>query len=122
MADRPPYCVAYTDEDEVIRIEYYEGHDELTQVYDLRRYDLYNKELLPDMKEDLHKMDVSNNPDFSKIFNNKLGYFLQSLFEETHLSVIKRSGNSKLRYYGRCSETLRQHQERLRFAVEKSLA
>lgn len=112
MADRPPYCVAYTDENEVVRIEYYEGHDELIQIYDIRRNDLYGEILESDMKKDAQRFDISK---------NLVEYFLQSLTNDIHSRIIKRPEHSKIRYYGRLSETLIEHQENLRFAIDSCL-
>jgi hypothetical protein len=38
---RPPYSICTIFKDEVIRLEFYEGEDELSRVHDIRRSDLY---------------------------------------------------------------------------------
>lgn len=100
MADRPPYCVAYTEENSVVRIEYFEGHDELKQIYDIRRFDLYNVDLEPDLQIDPLK------------YQNGLSSLESSIFDDAHKSIIERPKNSKIRYFGRCSETLKEHNDR----------
>jgi hypothetical protein len=45
MADRPPFCVLTEKDNRIIRLEYYQGHDSLKLVYDIRNHELMNKEL-----------------------------------------------------------------------------
>lgn len=52
MADRPPFVVCTIEENKIIRLEFYEGHDALELVYDLRRKEDQGKELKPYMEED----------------------------------------------------------------------
>lgn len=43
MADRPPFAVITEEQGRITRIEYYEGHDALELMYDLRSPDLQGK-------------------------------------------------------------------------------
>lgn len=43
MADRPNFCVATIDGNKIIRLEYYQGHDLLNLVYDIRAKEYYGK-------------------------------------------------------------------------------
>lgn len=52
MADRPPFVVCTVEENKIIRLEFYEGHDCLELVYDLRRKEDFGKDLKPYMTED----------------------------------------------------------------------
>ncbi|MBT9160758.1 MAG: hypothetical protein DDT26_02054 [Dehalococcoidia bacterium] len=45
MADRPAFCVITAIDGRAVRLEYYEGHDALTQRFDLRSKDLWGKAL-----------------------------------------------------------------------------
>lgn len=105
MADRPPMCVIYTEGTAVVRVEYYEGHDGLEQIYDIRRYDLYNINLEPDLVTDPFYYD------------NGLSSSGISLLVDIHNSVIERSKDVKARYFGRCTETLIEHNGRFNRAL-----
>lgn len=52
MADRPPFIVCTIEDNKLIRLEFYEGHDSLELVYDLRRKEDQEKELKPYMAKD----------------------------------------------------------------------
>jgi hypothetical protein len=52
MADRPPFIVCTVEDNKIIRLEFYEGHDSLELVYDLRRKEDIGKELKPYLEED----------------------------------------------------------------------
>ena len=45
MANRPPFAVITIQEGKIIRLEYYEGHDYLSKVYDVRSPELIGKEM-----------------------------------------------------------------------------
>lgn len=52
MADRPPFIVFTICGNKIIRLEFYEGHDSLQLVYDLRIKEDLGKELKPYMEKD----------------------------------------------------------------------
>ena len=52
MADRPPFIAVTIADNKIIRLEFYEGHDILELVYDLRQKCDIGKELKPYMAED----------------------------------------------------------------------
>jgi hypothetical protein len=52
MADRPNFCVLTEFKNKIIRLEYYEGHDKLKLVYDIRCHELINKKMYNFMDED----------------------------------------------------------------------
>lgn len=45
MADRPPIAIIHAVDNRVVRLEFYEGHDELTCSFDLRSKELQGKDL-----------------------------------------------------------------------------
>ncbi|MBO8160617.1 MAG: hypothetical protein H0Z24_03190 [Thermosipho sp. (in: Bacteria)] len=51
MADRPPFCVITVDKGKAVRLEYYEGHNKLSLIYDVRAPELKNKKLAPYYEE-----------------------------------------------------------------------
>lgn len=57
MADRPSFAVATIYQDRIVRIEYYEGHDALKKVYDLRSKELQDKEMPDFMTSDPQAYD-----------------------------------------------------------------
>jgi DNA-binding XRE family transcriptional regulator len=52
MADRPPFIAVTVEENKIIRLEFYEGHDSLELIYDLRQKQDIGKELKPYMEKD----------------------------------------------------------------------
>ncbi|CCQ92869.1 hypothetical protein CULT_1110006 [[Clostridium] ultunense Esp] len=59
MADRPSFAVITAKNGKAVRLEYYEGHDSLELVYDIRSQEFYNKELPPFMEKDEYGYDPS---------------------------------------------------------------
>ena len=57
MADRPPFAVVYTNNDEVVRVEFYQGHDALEQQFDVRAEHLYGQDLPKYLEKDLNAYD-----------------------------------------------------------------
>lgn len=57
MADRPPFAVVTVHGDRAVRLEYYEGHDALTMIYDVRAPELQGKPLPGYMETDPHAYD-----------------------------------------------------------------
>jgi len=57
MADRPSFCVITSIDRKGIRLEFYEGHDALSLVYDLRTKELQGKELPNFMDRDPQAYD-----------------------------------------------------------------
>lgn len=57
MADRPPFAVVTALGRRAVRLEYYEGHDALSLVYDLRAPELEGKELPPYLARDPYAYD-----------------------------------------------------------------
>lgn len=51
MADRPNFAVITTEGNDAIRLEYYEGHDYLSKVYDIRSKELVGQQLSDTYKE-----------------------------------------------------------------------
>lgn len=45
MADRPPFALATVAAGRIVRLEYYEGHDALACIFDLRSAELADKDL-----------------------------------------------------------------------------
>lgn len=88
MADRPSTCVVTINNDSIDRIEYYEGHDGLRLVYDIRSKSLQGVQLDNSYKDELniiHTVDIA------------------------HETIIKREKDNNLLYYARNTETLEQH-------------
>jgi hypothetical protein len=54
MADRPAFAVVTAIGEDAVRLEYYEGHDALSLIYDLRAPELASKSL-PAWLEKIHK-------------------------------------------------------------------
>lgn len=52
MASRPSFCVITAIEGKAVRLEFYEGHDALSLVYDVRAAELIDKELPKFMESD----------------------------------------------------------------------
>ena len=57
MADRPSFAVVTEHEGRAVRVEYYEGHDALSLVYDIRSKELEGKELPNFMESDPQAYD-----------------------------------------------------------------
>src|SRR5690554_228541 len=57
MADRPQFAVITAYEGKAVRLEYYEGHDELELVYDIRAAELKGKNLPQFLESDPHAYD-----------------------------------------------------------------
>lgn len=57
MANRPPIAVATEHDGAIVRLEYYEGHDQLECTHDLRSADLAGKELPRWMEQDPQAYD-----------------------------------------------------------------
>jgi hypothetical protein len=57
MADRPAFVVITAIDNKAVRMEYYEGHDALSLVYDLRSKELQGKKLSNFMDEDSQAYD-----------------------------------------------------------------
>ncbi len=57
MADRPAFCVITEHEGSAVRLEYYEGHDALSLVYDIRAKELEGKDLPKWMESDPQAYD-----------------------------------------------------------------
>jgi hypothetical protein len=52
MADRPSFIVVTAHRSKAIRLEFYEGHDSLSLVYDIRSRELHSKKLPAFMESD----------------------------------------------------------------------
>jgi len=59
MADRPSFCVLTLYNNKIVRLEYYEGHDALCLVYDVKARELQGKNIPNFMDEDPHAYDPS---------------------------------------------------------------
>ncbi len=57
MADRPPFAVVTAEGGRAVRLEYYEGHDALGLVYDVRATELQGKSLPKYLEADPHAYD-----------------------------------------------------------------
>lgn len=57
MADRPAFAVVTAAGNKAVRLEFYEGHDALQLVFDLRSRELQGKKLPDFMDEDPHAYD-----------------------------------------------------------------
>ena len=57
MADRPAFCVITEHEGAAVRLEYYEGHDALSLVYDIRAKEIEDKDLPKWMESDPQAYD-----------------------------------------------------------------
>lgn len=57
MADRPPVAVVTVLDGKAVRLEYYEGHDALSLVYDIRAKELEGKELPKWLESDPYAYD-----------------------------------------------------------------
>lgn len=57
MADRPAFCVVTAIDGRAVRLEYYEGHNEFSLVYDVRAAELAGKNIPPWMDHDPQAYD-----------------------------------------------------------------
>jgi len=57
MADRPPFAVVTAYDDKAVRLEYYEGHDALSLVYDVRAKELCGLDMPKWMESDPNAYD-----------------------------------------------------------------
>ena len=60
MADRHSFCIITANENKVVRLEYYEGHDALKLVYDIRSKELQGKELPIFLENDPNAYDPAS--------------------------------------------------------------
>lgn len=59
MANRPLFAVVTAQQGAAVRLEYYEGHDELKLVYDIRSTELQHNELSPFLEKDYYAYNPS---------------------------------------------------------------
>lgn len=81
MADRPSFAVITVLDNKAVRLEYYEGHDSLSLVYDLRSKELQGKKLPNFMDADPQAYDPA------KFLKNTFGIpeeFSKSILDEAH--------------------------------------
>lgn len=57
MADRPLFAVASIYDNRIVRLEFYEGHDALEKVFDIRAKELQDKNLQDYLTEDENAYD-----------------------------------------------------------------
>ena len=57
MADRPSFAVCSIDENRIVRLEYYEGHDALKKEYDIRSKELQDQTLSDFLESDPQAYD-----------------------------------------------------------------
>lgn len=98
MADRPPFAVVTVHGDRAVRLEYYEGHDALALVYDVRAPELQGKPLPRYLERDPHAYDPAA--------------FLEEILgaprcegagvEPSRRSLIRRAGLERYAVPGRC--------------------
>lgn len=55
MADRPPIAVLYLHDNAIVRMEFYRGHDNLTQILDLRDINNQGTQMNPFMDKDPYR-------------------------------------------------------------------
>lgn len=81
MADRPAFCVITEHEGDAVRLEYYEGHDALSLVYDIRAKELTGKDLPKWMESDPQAYDPV------KFLKDVFGFpegFTKPILEDAH--------------------------------------
>jgi len=81
MADRPLFVVCTLVDSKVVRLEFYEGHDELKQVYDVRSKKLYGKDLPKYLDSDPQAYDPA------KFLEETFGFpkeFTKPIIKEMH--------------------------------------
>ena len=71
IADRPSFCVVSVAGNRVVRLEYYEGHDALDLVYDIRSKELTGEDLPKFLDSDPQGYDPVK---FLKILFPELSY------------------------------------------------
>lgn len=81
MADRPDFCVITAMDNKAVRLEFYEGHDALELVYDLRAKELHGKDLPKFMENDPQAYDPAA---FLKEAFGLPEEFTKPLLEELH--------------------------------------
>jgi hypothetical protein len=108
MADRPSTCVVTINNDSIDRIEYYEGHDGLKLIYDIRSKSLQGVQLESSYKEE---QEIMNSSYGIRSFTNKpqIGIDYAIFCNLAHEKIIKREKDDKLLYYARNTETLKEH-------------
>lgn len=81
MADRPSFAVITAMDNKAVRLEYYEGHDALSLVYDVKSKELQGKELSNFLDEDPQAYDPA------KFLREAFGIseeFSKPLLDEAH--------------------------------------
>jgi len=114
MADRPPFCVFTVHENRIVRLEYYQGHDSLQLIYDIRAYEFYGLKMAVFLPYDKSAYDLSEDPvtkffnaKYDKIIAKKIEHFFRLLHDE-QLRI-----NCKM-YQARSSVILKEHQAFIR--------
>ncbi|MDF1618560.1 hypothetical protein [Petrocella sp. FN5] len=107
MADRPTMCCVTINENRIIRIEYYEGHDKLEQIYDIRFKDDYGKQL----ERSYDDIGLYTTGDTWKEIKQSKGF--GNLIDKAHRLSIQRPKEVEGTYFGRKTETLMKHRENL---------
>ncbi|MEW6170662.1 MAG: hypothetical protein AB1472_03810 [Candidatus Omnitrophota bacterium] len=84
MADRPSFCVLTIWNNQIVRLEFYEGHDALSLVYDIRSKELQGKKLPNFMDEDPQAYDPAKFLKETFGFPEEFTKPLKSLLDELH--------------------------------------
>ncbi len=99
MADRPSFCVITAVDNRAIRLEYYEGHDALELVYDMRSPELKGKELKKFLESDpqaydpidfLRRIGFFKNNKVKGISDKQLEILVRMTLKELHSELEKR--------------------------------
>jgi len=104
MADRPPFAVVTAWGGRAVRLEYYEGHDALSLVYDIRAPELQGKILPKYMEADPHAYDpAAFLEEVLGIPKDVSGPLLEMAHEEEvdPLSLVRRAGLERYTVSGR---------------------
>lgn len=112
MADRPNFCVVTIDGNKIIRLEYYQGHDSLSLVYDIRTKEYCGKPMENYLDNDFLGHDFVNDTGnlLIKLSGSQKGPIMKKIFEIAHYMVVNKEYRN---YLARPSITLQQHQEDL---------
>lgn len=125
MADRPNFCAITVEKNIIKRIEYYEGHDELNLLYDIRAKEYIGKSLERYMEKDKAGYDFDlnfivldetyylNEHKFKEDYREEF----KKIYQEIHKEVLLCKINKSCKYHARLSQTLQQHNYEFQIAA-----
>jgi hypothetical protein len=98
MCDRPPFAVVTVTENGIERVEYYEGHDRLEMLYDLRSHNFRTRKFPNYIDKDPQPYRIEK--DFPANLPNVFKFEMKQMVNEGHARIRKGYGLDNPNTYG----------------------